>query len=1065
MKKHLLNSIFFLLLVFGGNYAYSQTRTVTGTVTAKDDGLPMPGVSVVAKGYKMGTQTSAQGKFTLSLPADATKLVFTFIGFQSIEVPIPANGIVDVVMGNDLRLLNEVVVTGAGVATSKAKLGISVESVTAAQLPATPTASIDQALVGKIPGANITSVNGNPGQPVNILLRGINTIGGGTSPMILVDGLQLEATDLNSIDLNNIERVEVVQGAASATMYGAQGANGVIQLFTKKGKAGQMHIDLSTAQSVNTLINQGNVHKARFMSLVTDANGNILDASTKLPLEFDKTLSTFTDNVTWNSLDPTNQNNKPYNSLLPYQDHYKQFFRNSQTNNSALSIYGGTDKMDYNFSLSNNYQTTVFKNNGDFNRTNLSTNIGVQLAKGLKFRSSTQLALTRNTLLDQTGRGILYSLNNTRAFANYNYVDPAGNYGAYFGDATGVNGFNPNYNTQYVHSKDYKTDIIQNFNLNYMFPKFVELDAKYGLNYRNENSNYIIDPQDNNANAGYTQSWLTNQYGSAQVDQTGENDHSDYTDLFQNFVGTINIRTNFKKDFHINFPLSTTTQVTYDYRRDVQHSFYTYGADAPSYTPFNFTNYLNFKTLTDFTTKFVTFGYFINQKFDIGDYGGFSAGFRSDYSSAFGQGSKPFTFPRADAYLRVSSFDFWKNGALGNIFPEVKFRAAYGQAGIQPGAYARYVVLGTANVGSGSAFTLPTQPGNPFLNVEVSRETELGTDIAISGFKDSNWFTDFTISATYWNRATKNTIANVDQAPSTGVGTLAQNAFGIKSNGYQASLNFTGYKSKKFNWNFTANYGHSTSIISSIIGAPIVVTSNAGSTNYILKAGEKIGQLYGYLMLHQVDQKAPNGTYFIPQASQSLYSVASNGWVVNNTTKQPFVTPSQYSFGDPLPKFNMSFINNFSYNDLLSLSFQVDWVYGSHIYNQTKEWMYRDGISSDYDQPITINGQTGAWTAFYRGVYAQVSRNGTKNYFYEDASFARLRNVSFAVNLNKVIHRQSLKKLQLVFSGRNLFTITKYKGYDPEISSGASNSSFDRGIDHNSIPNLKTYQLGLNIGL
>ncbi|MEO6980777.1 MAG: hypothetical protein ABI113_20450, partial [Mucilaginibacter sp.] len=720
---------------------------------------------------------------------------------------------------------------------------------------------------------------------------------------------------------------------------------------------------------------------------------------------------------------------------------------------------------DYNFSLSNNYQNTVFKNNGDFNRTNLSTNIGIELVKGLKFRTNTQLALTRNFLLDQTGRGILYSLNNTRPFANYNYVDPAGHYGSYFGDATGVNGFNPNYNAEYQHGRDFKVDIIQNFNLNYTFPKFVELDAKYGLNYRTEKSNFIIDPQDDNANAAYTQTWLTNQYGSAQITQTGENDHDEYTDLFQNFVGTLNFRTNFKNDFHINFPLSTTTQFSYDYRRDVQHDFYTYGADAPSYSPFNFTNYLNFKTINDFTTKFVTYGYLVNQKFDFGDFGGVSGGFRSDYSSAFGQGSKPFTFPRADAYLRPSSFDFWKNSFLGNIFPEVKFRGAYGEAGIQPGAYARYVILGTSNLGGTSAFTLPTQPGNPFLNVEVSRETEVGTDIAISGFKESNWFNEFSISGTYWNRATKNTIASVDQAPSTGVGTLQQNAFGIKSNGYQLSLNFAGYRSKKFTWNFTANYGHSNSIISSIIGAPIVETSSAGSTNYILKAGEKIGQLYGFLMLHNVNEKAADGTYYIPQNQQSQYTVASNGWVVNSATKQPFVTSSQYSFGDPNPKFNVSFINNFAYNDLLSLAFQVDWVYGSHIYNQTKEWMYRDGISGDYDKAITINGETGAFTAFYRGVYAQVSRNGTKNYFYESASFARLRNVSFAVNLNKVLNRQSVKKLQLVFSGRNLFTISKYSGYDPEVSSGASNSTFDRGVDHNTIPNLKTYQVGLNIGL
>ena len=164
----------------------------------------------------------------------------------------------------------------------------------------------------------------------------------------------------------------------------------------------------------------------------------------------------------------------------------------------------------------------------------------------------------------------------------------------------------------------------------------------------------------------------------------------------------------------------------------------------------------------------------------------------------------------------------------------------------------------------------------------------------------------------------------------------------------------------------------------------------------------------------------------------------------------------------------MSFINDFTFKDFVSLSFQWDWVSGSHLYNQTKEWLYRDGIHSDYEKQITIDGQTGAWTAFYRGVYAQSSRNGTKNYFYEDASFLRLRNVSVAVDFAKAFNIKGFKKLQLVLSGRNLITVTKYTGMDPEVSSanttGSGNSAFDRGVDHNTLPNLRSFSAGLNIG-
>jgi hypothetical protein len=273
------------------------------------------------------------------------------------------------------------------------------------------------------------------------------------------------------------------------------------------------------------------------------------------------------------------------------------------------------------------------------------------------------------------------------------------------------------------------------------------------------------------------------------------------------------------------------------------------------------------------------------------------------------------------------------------------------------------------------------------------------------------------------------------------------------------------------NWNFTANYSNQTSEITFVKDKPIVLISGAGSSGYVLEAGKKVGQLFGYLMLHAVDQINPNtGLPYIDKANQGDFTVASNGWVVySNPTsgyyKQPYVTPNQYSFGDPNPKFNMSFINDINFDGWLSLSMQWDWVYKSHLYNQTKEWMYRDGIHGDYDNLLSIGTEApGAWSAFYRGVYAQVSRNGTKNYFYENSSFGRLRNLSLAADISKFINIKGIRKAQIVFTGRNIITITNYTGMDPEISSGNLNSAWDRGVDHNSIPNIKSYQVGINLG-
>jgi len=309
-----------------------------------------------------------------------------------------------------------------------------------------------------------------------------------------------------------------------------------------------------------------------------------------------------------------------------------------------------------------------------------------------------------------------------------------------------------------------------------------------------------------------------------------------------------------------------------------------------------------------------------------------------------------------------------------NVLRMAKIRGAFGSAGIQPGAFQRFPVLGTANLGSNSQFVFPSQTPNKNLTVEISKETELGLDMRFDISK-KEWFRGGAFSFTRWKRKTTNAIYYVDNPPSTGIGTFLDNAFGLKSNGFEASLDLNLLAAKNIQWSFTTLFSKQTSIISSIKGNEIVVPTSAGTSNYVLRAGEKIGQLYGYLILTDVNQTDPNtGQPFIAAAQQPNYEVASNGYVVNKITKQPFASGKQYALGDANPKFNMSFINSIAYKSILLFNMQWDWVYGSHLYNQTKSWMYRDGISSDYAVPVTITNpstglrETQAYTAFYEGV-------------------------------------------------------------------------------------------------
>ena len=1071
-KKILVSVCAFLMTIMVG---FSQTITVTGKVIDEKN-VPVAGASILEKSTKKGVSAGTDGTFTISVKKGAT-LVASALGFEGAEVSATSNN-VTIKLTSDVKALADVVVTGVGAATSKKKLGVAVESVTLSNQVKVSTGDVGQQLVGQVAGAQIQSTNGTPGRPLQILLRGINTVQGGTSPMILIDGIEARATSLNSIDVNIIERVEVVQGAAAASLYGAQGANGVIQLFTKKGKQGKMNIEVSTSSTTNSLLNIGGLAKAKYHAFVTDAANNVILSSGAV-MSLNPSTLLYNGDVQYNSLAVqgiagaayTSIQNKPYNANLEYFDHYKMFLREGYATNTSVTISGAGPKSDYLFSASTNKQNSNFVNNGDYQRSNLTSKIGLELAKGLKFTTTTQLVYTKNTLNDQTGRGIFFAINNARPFANFALKDTDGNYGYFFGNAVGVNHTNPYYTNQYSSSLSAKVDVIQNFNLNYRLPKFLELDAKYALNYSNNNTTWRYEDQYANQNAIVNSTKFVYGYKNPVASTSGEIDNFVQRTTFQNFIGTATFRTDFQKDFNINIPLRTSTTAAFDYRKNQYKYFSAYAYDAPGYSPkvyyWNSTQAANYAVNNDYVEPFITYGVLANQRFEWSDLAGFSVGVRSDYSSAFGSGAKAQTFPRGDAFLALHKFKFFENSFIAPVVSEFKLRAGYGEAGIQPGAFQRFAVLDAVNLGSNSVFKQPNTTPNAQLQVELSKETEYGADLGFN-LLNGRWLKTANLSATLWKRETVNAIYGVDAPPSAGVGGTLDNAFGLASNGIQASLNLNMYSGKDLTWDFITNYSQQTSEISSVKGPPVVLLSSAGSVGITLVQGYKIGQFFGFKMMKSLDELDPTtGVAFIPESKRSLYEVVHSkvggDWVVDKATKQAVALPGQSSLGDPNPKFNMSFINNLNYKNIVTVNMQWDWVAGAHLYNQTKQWMYRDGIHSDYDIPVTIGGQTAAYTAFYRSMYAGGAANGTKNYFYEDASFVRLRNLSVGVDLAKLVKMKVFNRLQLVLSGRNLLTFTPYSGMDPEVNY-STNSAFDRGLDHNTIPNTKQYTIGLNVG-
>ena len=1098
------------LLLFS-NIIYAQQREVTGMVTDAN-GAPINGASVRVKGTRGGTSAGTDGAFKIQAAPNAV-LIVSAVGFETKELNIASLTSLSFQLLVDAKAIGEVVVTGTGTATSRRKLGIAVESISGDKLPPIPAASLDQAIIGKVPGAQISSISGNPGDKANWVLRGINTVQGGTRPLILMNGVEIPFEDLNTLDLSQIERVEVVQGSASAALYGAQGANGVVQVFSKKGQRGKLNINVSSSFAQNTYINAGDFGKASLHPYLTDASGNIINQGSNAglgyvagtPIKIDPTLGIIlgsnslsyrfgtnvgtgpfnpsgTSNFTrYGILDPRNKNDQPYSGNLKFYDHFAQVFRSAPSYNNSVSVNGGNDRMDFNFAVSNNRTySALLKDNGYLDKTNVTLNMGMELFKNFTLRSITSLAYSRNTLhvnigapggtLFGTGNfngsvGGVYGFLNTSPFFSLEDTITGGHYASYQrASFASVNAFNPFYRLEYTEANSKRHDIIQNFEASYKVNKYLTLDSRYGISYKNENDVWKIFNQSENANTidqGSYASWFNNF-------ETGEIDNWQYNTTRQNFYASATIKTDFEKDFNIHFPVQTSTLAAFDHRKNLYKELDTWGEGLSLDPPFTMTSATNGQHVTfDYTEEFITYGFLVDQRFDFGNYGGVTGGFRTDYSSAFGAGSKPFTFPHFNGYFNLHSFKFWEG--VHNVISSFKIRGAYGEAGIQPGAFDRYLVLNSQATGNEITYTNPTAAKNPNLNVEVSRETEIGTDIGFN-IGRSNWLKTATVSFTWWKRKTDNAIYNQNVPPSTGATRLLDNAIKLSSNGWQFQLNLPVYSSKNLTWDFTTNLGHQTSVIDEVAGGDIPLTSAAGSTGLVLAAGRKIGEIYGYKALTSLGQLRANKTPFIPAANQANYEIV-NGRVVNKTTKAIFFSDEAESLGDPNPTLTSSFINNLTWKNTISFGFQFDWIKGSHLYNQTNEWLYRDAISHDYTTPVTINGETGAWTAYYASAYYAlgntargVGNNVTKDYFYEDASFVRLRNISVGVDFSKFANKPWLKKCQLVLSGRNLMTFTKYSGMDPEISSGASNSAFDRGVDHSTIPNLKAYQVTLNLG-
>ncbi|HEY0899691.1 MAG TPA: SusC/RagA family TonB-linked outer membrane protein, partial [Sphingobacteriaceae bacterium] len=381
MKKNLLS--FFFLLLFAVT-AWAQDRTVTGTVTAREDGLPLPGVSIVVKGTRIGTQADANGKFSLRVPSGSNQLEFRFLGYNTHTATIGASNVVNVALSGDAKQLGEVVVTGYGTQRKKDFTG-SAASVSGDKIKDSPVQSFDQALGGKASGVNIIQPNGVLNNPPVIRIRGFNSISLSSFPLVVVDGIPINTGDnssnsaannaLGDINPADIESIDILKDAASTAIYGSRGAAGVLIITTKKGKSGAAKMTYDGWYGFTNAVRTPEVLNAQqYMEVKNEAvlNSKILGGNASNPAVASELF--FPDYDQNGNLISTNWFNEVY--------------RTAQSMNHSLSISGGTEKTSYYFSgnysdqdgfiKKNSFERKAARFNVDHNATNwlkLSANV------------------------------------------------------------------------------------------------------------------------------------------------------------------------------------------------------------------------------------------------------------------------------------------------------------------------------------------------------------------------------------------------------------------------------------------------------------------------------------------------------------------------------------------------------------------------------------------------------------------------------------------------------------------------------------------------------------------
>ncbi|MEO8795259.1 MAG: SusC/RagA family TonB-linked outer membrane protein [Daejeonella sp.] len=1038
MKKTTTLCLFFLM-IFYGFAVDAQNLEVRGKVTSADDGLPLPGVSVLIKGQTNGTTTDQNGDYRMMVPNSSAVLVFRFLGFLPQEIRVGNQQTINVNLRVDTKQLSEVVVTALGISRERKALGYAAQSVGAEELNENRQNNLVNSLQGKVSGVTISSTGGAPGQGSSILIRGYNSIdlGRSSEPLFVIDGVLLDnstfttgagaelrgmsnrASDINPDDIENIS---ILKGGAATALYGLRGANGVVVINTKSGKAGKLRVNFTSSFGLDEVNKFPDVQ-----TKYSQGSMGVYDPEQFFP-SWGPTIEVA------KQLDPTHPD-KLFNN-------YKNAYQQGNQVKNTLSFSGGSDMATFNTSVSQAYQKGVLPFT-DYK--NLSMRANGDLKFSDKFKVGTSLNFINSG-------GFRYNADRFNESLTYwsprwdvtDYVKPDGTMKTY------GNG-NPIYVASTNRFKDNVNRLIGNLNFNYQPVKWADVNYRIGVDhYTDSRTGYAPGP------AGVAGEQVSEDNGLGFINEYRLNFRAINSNLIFGFHPEIG--SNFHASFHVGGDL---------YDRKINR-ISTEGSELAVYNRFDLGN-AKIVTANAYNQLYRLIGIFGEATLDYKDYLFLTLTGRNDITSTLVNPNNSFFYPSVSL-----GYVFSDQMKMPDFIDYGKLRFSFAGIGKDAEPYSTTFGYATSSdfpIGNIIGFARNTTRGDQNLVPERTNTYEAGTEMQ---FFDRRFGLDFT----WYQSISRNQIIPVAVSNTTGYSNVFVNSGKVRNRGVELLLSGTPVRTTDFNWdiklNFSANRNKILTIREGLFEIPIASQfgySGSSATTKLIP-GESIGNIYGSYYQRYYGNATEDPLRI--DYSKPLV-IGANGFPVREPTSK------QKILGNYLPKWIGGLTNSINYKSL-GLSFLIDVREGVEKYNQFANFMAAfgtakytenredtkvfEGVLADgtpNSKPVWLGQGIGPDGVNYTaGYYRNNYRTATEN-FVEDASWVRLRSVTLSYDLpKKLFQKFPASGASLSLTGNNLWISTDYSGFDPETSSNPSGSNIG-AFSGFTYPAVKSYLVTLNV--